>query len=194
MSKTKQAAKPARKRADWEAIERDYRTGRFTLRELEAKHGAAYATIGQRAKREGWTQDLRDAVRQATRAKLVEAITTQAITQGTHAVTQTVLEAAEVNKQVILKHRRWLSELANDAATLREKVLGMVDDVADVREAAVAVGAIEALTRTTKTLIDKEREAFSLNDAETPADPAPRWKDIPEGAAYEGYLRMTRAG
>jgi hypothetical protein len=42
-------APTAKRRAlDWEAIERDYRTGRFTLRELEAKHGTNNATIARK--------------------------------------------------------------------------------------------------------------------------------------------------
>ena len=35
--KSASKAAPPKKRADWDAIERDYRTGKFTLRELEAK-------------------------------------------------------------------------------------------------------------------------------------------------------------
>ena len=62
---------PARVRPDWQAVERDYRTGKFTLRELEHKHGAANSTIARRAAREGWSQDLSAAVRQATNAKLI---------------------------------------------------------------------------------------------------------------------------
>ena len=51
MADTKSSGTPApgRRRLDWEAIERDYRTGKFTLRELEAKHGANNATIARRA-------------------------------------------------------------------------------------------------------------------------------------------------
>jgi len=40
-------AKLGRRRIDWEAIERDYRTDKFTLRELEAKHGTNNATIAR---------------------------------------------------------------------------------------------------------------------------------------------------
>ena len=38
------AAVPARRRTDWEAVERDYRTGKFTLRELE---GLSYEEIAE---------------------------------------------------------------------------------------------------------------------------------------------------
>ena len=93
--------RPQNRRPDWEAVERDYRTGRFTLRELEAKHGAGYADISRRAKREGWQKDLAAVIRQATNAALLSDATTKAQSDAT----TVVLVAAEVNKQVILGHR-----------------------------------------------------------------------------------------
>lgn len=188
-----------RRKVDWEAVERDYRTGRFTLRELEAKHGPAYATIGQRAKREGWTQDLRKVIKQATHAKLAESLVaqaTQAHTQATQALTQSTVEvAAEAGKQVVLKHRGWLQALAEDAARLRAKLLEMSESVADVREAAVAVGAVEALTRTTKTLIEKERQAFQLDDdaRDTTSDATPvDWASMPPADCQVAVIGLLK--
>ena len=102
---TGKPAAPARKRADWEAVERDYRTGRFTLRELEAKHGPNNATIGRRADREGWTKDLSDAIRQATNAKVIAATVQQECSSAQQNAAVTVLAAAELGKQVILGQR-----------------------------------------------------------------------------------------
>ena len=96
---------PARKRADWEAVERDYRTGSFTLRELGDKHGATHTTIARRAEREGWTKDLTEAIRQATNAKVIEATVQQQCTSAHQNATDAVLGAAELNKQVILGQR-----------------------------------------------------------------------------------------
>lgn len=45
-----------RKKTDWEAVERDYRTGKYTLRELEARHGANNGLIARKSKKEGWTK------------------------------------------------------------------------------------------------------------------------------------------
>lgn len=109
-AKKKAPPKPARRRLDWEAIERDYRTGNFSLKELEAKHGAGYAAISRKATKDGWTKDLTQAVKQAT-AALVIAETTKRIAnevQSTTDVVQTadvVMVQAEVNKRVILAHR-----------------------------------------------------------------------------------------
>jgi len=41
---------------DWEAVERDYRAGTLSLRELSRKHGCSHSAIANRAGREGWTR------------------------------------------------------------------------------------------------------------------------------------------
>jgi hypothetical protein len=90
-----------KKRADWEAIERDYRTGRYTLRELEGRHGVSYAEISRHSKKQGWTKDLRDIIKHATDAALLR----ETVTEAQKDVTETILIAAEMNKAVILGHR-----------------------------------------------------------------------------------------
>lgn len=163
---TKPTKTPARKRVDWEAVERDYRTGQFTLRELEKKHGPAFATISQRAKREGWTQDLQEAVRQATSAKLIESLVTQESHKATQGTTQAVQAAAEVNKQVILGHRQQAANSRAAMETALAKVLSLADNVADIREAGALAAAVESLSRTSKLVIEIERKAFDIDTAE----------------------------
>lgn len=100
-----------RRRADWEAIERDYRTGKFTDQELADKHGNVITrqAISKMAKVKGWQKDLSVAVRAATKAKLIaeaaQAKVAEQVARGCEATTDTVLAVAEVNKQVILAHR-----------------------------------------------------------------------------------------
>lgn len=55
------------KRYDWELIEREYRTGRFSLAQLEARHGVNRSNISRRAKKYGWQKDLTERVRERTR-------------------------------------------------------------------------------------------------------------------------------
>lgn len=107
----------ARHKVDWQAVERDYRTGKFTLRELEAKHGPHNGTIARRANREGWTQDLTDAVRQATKAALISDMVEEC-SKAQQNTAVTVLAAAELNKQVILAHREEIKRLRNVGSDL----------------------------------------------------------------------------
>ena len=206
------AAPTKRKRADWEAVERDYRTGKFTLRELEARHGPSNSTIARRVEREGWTKDLTEAIRQATAAKLVAEIATQQeCSKAQQNAATTVLAAAELNKQVILGHRKELlnaralannmlaeltraATLDGDAELIAEVLAGDADEAALSRARMAvqrAVGlssrvtSLKALAETYTKLHTGERVAFSLDD-----DPDGQ-KDVPMSDAERASRLAT---
>lgn len=53
----------SRKRAvDWEAIERDYRAGIKTLRQIAEEHEITHGAVNKRAKAGGWVRGLKAAV------------------------------------------------------------------------------------------------------------------------------------
>ena len=122
------------KEVDWEAVERDYRTGTPTLRELAAKHGANHATIGRRAEKEGWTKDLTQAIRQATNAKLIQETIAQRCDGAQQNATETVLVAAELNKQVILGHRHGLSRITHIKRALLEQIEQAAENMTSLAE------------------------------------------------------------
>lgn len=158
MSMTKKA-KP-----DWAAIERDYRTGRFTLRELQEKHGPTASTIMRRAKKEGWEQDLSEAVRQATKAKLLKESAQQAraqqAQQAQHVAQQALAEvvdiAAEENKQVVLRHRSDITKTRNVALALLEE-LSFTTTNQDELERLLELSITEDMT---EDQVDAMRGAF----------------------------------
>lgn len=123
----KTPSKPAKRRTDWDAVERDYRTGKFTLRELEAKHGANNSLISRKAKAGGWTQDLADAIRQATNARLDEETVSKEVRNGAQKVSTVVLAVAEQNTKVILGHRTGLARLNE----IKNKLLNQIEQAAD---------------------------------------------------------------
>lgn len=185
------AAVAKRHKTDWEAIERDFRTGKFTLRELEAQHGVSYAQISRKATKYGWTKDLREVIKQATDA----AVLRETVTKAQKDVTETVLVAAEVNKQVILAHRHGLQELTQVKRTLLDQIqqaAALLPDLAEVVEmvrnpddngidrandALRKAMSRSALVDDLKKLADVdekvrkgEREAFGLDDIGRPED------------------------
>lgn len=181
-------AKPTRaaKGADWDAIERDYRTGRFTFRELEAKHGVPNTTIMRRQKRDGWSADLSKAVRQATNAALIQAQVQQECSDAQQNAATTVLAAAEVNKQVILGHRkhvasaialasglmdelRMLGTAKEDLERLAEIVGGddpeeMLRTIRKVTSVHTKVSSVKTLADAIDKLMRAERLAFGIDD------------------------------
>jgi hypothetical protein len=213
MTVKKQTARPsappkaakAKARTDWEAVERDYRTGTFTLRELGSRHGTNHTTVSRRADKQGWTKDLTEAIRQATNAKLIEATVQQECTGAHQAATNAVLGAAELNKQVILGHRsrvaravdvsmRMLAEL--DATTSKageiEALFEVLTEDMDERGKAAAqqqlrefmrlhsrVGSVHKLMDALGKAQALERIAFNIGDGGDGGDkPKPSAKSV----------------
>lgn len=199
-------------------MQRDYRTGKFTLRELEAKHGADNGLISRKAKKEGWTQDLSKAIKAATNAKLVEELVSKEISSSQQKVSNTVLAAAEANKDVILGHRKDIRMLARIAAELTEELrqLGKTDlnaiaemlmddsltqeQVAELRGAVSAVVKLptrslvaQRLSATWGRVIALERQAFGLDDPEAPppVDEIGELSDEELDARISERLRVT---
>lgn len=102
------------KHTDWEAIEREYRAGQLSVREIASRHSINASTISRRAKRDGWERDLTDQVRQRAKAKATESAgqyATQHATQhernSSNARDDEIVEAAaERGAEVINLHRR----------------------------------------------------------------------------------------
>ena len=153
-----------RRRVDWDAVERDYRTGQMTLRELAEKYGCSHQAIAKRAKGSEWTQDLGEQIRQATNAKLVAELVNHEVAKSGQEVANTVLAAAEVNTRVVLSHRKRLADLHRLAEDAQAKLEEMGCTLVDVREAGVFVQAVNGLASITKTLIEQERKAFGLDE------------------------------
>jgi hypothetical protein len=203
-----------RKRVDWEAVERDYRTGRFTDQELATKFGnlVSRQAITKMAKVKGWQKDLSSAVRQATKASLIadeakkkvaEQVANK-VAESCNATVDTVLIAAETNKQVILGHRRDIHALrsltmdmamelaqasrpdlnriaeilATEDATA-EQIDTVRADVAALTRLPSRILSVQRLAQAVTRLQLLERRAFGLDDPEQPP-PVDELGDIPD--------------
>lgn len=62
-----------RKPVDWEAVEREYRAGQLSLREIGRRIGLTDTAIRKRAKLCGWSRDLSDKVRREVRIEAVRS-------------------------------------------------------------------------------------------------------------------------
>ena len=66
----------AKKETDWESIERDYRAGLLSVREMAATYGVSHVAIMKRAKKDGWERDLSAKIK----AKAEALVTTREVT------------------------------------------------------------------------------------------------------------------
>jgi predicted DNA-binding protein YlxM (UPF0122 family) len=139
---------------DWDAVERDYRTGKFTLRELAEKYGPSHQAIAKRAKVHGWTQDLGEQIKQATNARLVAKLVDNEIAKGGQAVANSVLVAAEINTNVILGHRKGLQRITR----IKEALLDQIEQAA--AQLPELAEAIELVRKPDENGVDKANDAL----------------------------------
>ena len=121
------------KRNDWELIEREYRTGRFSLAQLEARHGVNRSNISRRAKKYEWKKDLTERVRERTQEKITRAtLPPEAQEAYSQDDEQIVEQAANENAAVVKGHRKNL-----------ERWRGITERFAALLEGQLAEGKIQ---------------------------------------------------
>jgi hypothetical protein len=171
----------AKAKADWEAIEREFRAGQLSVREIAAQQGISHTAINKRAKEQGWTRDLAKAVRQKVSDTLVSSEVSSVNAQ------EAIDTAAARGVELIRQHRRslgraqtiiekLLAELERGTDNLDEIEESIEDETADDKDSrrrnqmlkAVSLSSrastAAALSLTIKNIIPLERQAFSLDE------------------------------
>ena len=172
---------------DWEAVEKDYRAGIMSVAAISEKNGVSASQIKVRAKKGGWTRDLSEAIKARTRAKvsaidvseLVEQSAKESANKSAKLIQKAIEEASDVAAGVIIRHRadiRLQHERVHRLEGLFDDMLNKVPATskkdADSDVEALNVGdvfrmsqTLKAIVETRSKLIDKEREAFGINEA-----------------------------
>jgi hypothetical protein len=166
----------SRKIVDWEAVEREYRAGQFSLREIARQFALSDTAIRKRATASGWTRPLADKVREAVREKLVRADSSHDGSQATRASDDEIVDkAAGRGFQVQLSHRRDLAQLHGLKRVLAARLAMVLDGLAPE---CLCLGAkespgdlLEKLSRIDARLIPLERQAFNLDAAGPDGEP-----------------------
>lgn len=120
-------------RFDWAAIERDYRTGTYSNRELASRHGCSEAAVRGKAKAGNWSRDLSEQIRQRVREKTNRAAAEEIVKVETDA--QIVEQAAEVGASVVRGHQVLISR----AKTLTDKLFDLLEEQLDAGKIKVQV-------------------------------------------------------
>lgn len=183
------------KQPDWEAVERDYRAGLLSVREIASTCNVSHVAIHKRAKRDGWVRDLAAKIK----AKADSLVNTQAVNSEVNkerALTEKgIVDAnAQAIANVRMAHRtdigrsrriankllEELESITDENGTLRELIDQMREDEgpAALLEVAQKMASlpgrskiIKELSETLKTLIGLERQAYNL-EAETDGNPS----------------------
>ena len=103
------AAKPVapRKVVDWESVEIQYRAGIRSLKDIGREFDVSDAAIVKRAKRDGWTRDLKAKIHAKAESKVSESLVSAQVSAQTKVREREVIEAnASAMADVLLAHRR----------------------------------------------------------------------------------------
>lgn len=162
-----------RPKTDWEAIEREYRAGQLSIREIARKHDISDTAIRKEAKARGWARDLADKVRKAVREELVRTDGSQPGSQQQRATDAEIVDAAKrVGVEVQLTHRRDLQQLHGLKRVLADRLATVLQggrpDGPCLGDKESPGDLLEKLSRVTARLIPLERQAHNL-DAEPDA-------------------------
>lgn len=104
-----------RKQLDWESIEKHYRAGKLSIREIGRRCGCDEKQIRRRARAEGWVRDLSEKINEAVRNKVVR------ITDPTE---REIVESASNECAAVLTLQR------KDIIVLREFEEKLLEDLA----------------------------------------------------------------
>lgn len=168
---------PTKKQAyDWEAIEREYRAGQLSVREIAQQYGCSHTAIQKKAKAGGWSRDLASRVRKEVAKKLVADSTVASGNATTGDEDQIVEAAATRGAEVIRIHRRDIRALSELVAKLRNEVetgtklylstyRGEIIQKTVSLSAAEKAAAVANLAAAEHKLVALERQAFNLNDS-----------------------------
>lgn len=190
--------KAKRPPVDWEAVEREYRAGIKTLRQIGEEFGCSHVGVNKKAEREGWPRDLSAKIKELADAKVTKALVTKEVTKETAVSERQVIEAsAEMMAEVIRSHHRLLTRLRGIAMLLLDRLeaelegtdlfrqLGEmmaspdefgVDKVGDLYRKVIALptqtDTAKKLAEMLKTIIELERKVFKI-DEQKPAEVNP---------------------
>ena len=191
-----------KRQIDWECIERDYRAGIRSLREIAAEHGISHQAIKKRAERDSWDRDLGAKIKAKAEALVAKREVTAQVTVATKTAEVAVVQAnAEAIATVRLSHRsdirrfkalvvQLLAECEAESGDpslfvelgeiLRQPDDNQQDRLNDAYRKAISlpqrIKGVKELADTLKTLIALEREAWGLASYVEP---------VQQTAAYE---------
>ena len=183
-------AKAKRPAVDWESVEREYRAGIRSLKDIGAEFGVSDAGILKRVKKEGWVRDLGPKIKAKAEALVSEREVSERVSAQTTVSERQVIDAnAEMMANVIRGHHKLLTRLRGIAMLLMDRLeaelegtelfrqLGVMmanpDEfgVDKMYELFVKVTALPVQTDTgkklaemLKTIIELERKVFKIDE------------------------------
>lgn len=181
---------------DWEAIEREYRAGVISVREIGRAFKVSDTAIRKRATADGWERDLTKKVKERTRSKVVRELGSQGGSHPQRVQTdaEIVENASETQVAIHRLHRADIASGRGLVSTLFRELAESTDNRHEIDEAieeetakdtngkraammrrAVALpnraATLMSLSSALKNLIALERQAYNIDEGFGGEDP-----------------------
>lgn len=209
----------ARKAVDWEAVEREYRAGIRSLRDIGDEFGCSHAAVRKRAEKEGWARDLSARIQAAIDDKVSRAEVSKSVSVETKIAERDIVEAnATCIAQKVLEQREDIRAARSVVRKLFVECEAQVDNAPELEELGELMRDPEAsfdrlndtyrkvtslagrvkvakdLADALRVLIELERKVLRIKDDTSLEDLG---RAIGEGAAMsaaEAYAALIAAG
>lgn len=176
---------------DWESIERDYRAGVLSVREIASKHGPSHTAINKKAKAEGWERDLKAKIKAKADSLVSRSEVSTEVSTETLETERVLIESnAQAIANVRLNHRGDIRRYRRLAGKLLDELesttdhLDLFEQLGELLRAEDENGqdkrndiyqrvlelpsrskVMKEMSDTLKTLIMLERQAYDLDNA-----------------------------
>lgn len=181
-----------KKPIDWEAVERDYRAGILSVREIGLANGCTHTAINKRAKAEGWARDLKAKIKAKAEALVSKREVSKEVSSKAAETERQIIDAnAEAIVSIRMGHRNDIRR----SRALTNKLLEELEGLTDNRELFEQLGELmhspddkgmdrlndlyrkvvelpnrtkvmKELADTLRILIALERQAYNLDEQE----------------------------
>lgn len=164
---------------DWDAVEAEYRTGKYSNRQLGQRFGVSESAIRGRAKRYAWQKDLSKVVQQQTRIKSTQTAVTDKVREKREQ-SGSDLDAPLTDKEIIEAAAEQGATIIGQHQKRIAQYQGIVERFADQLSAQVDTGKISVISK-----------SGDLIEVDTPLDYV--GKSLSNGAmALERLVKLER--
>lgn len=145
---------------DKEGIEREFRAGMKSLREIGDEFAVSHVYVSKLAREKGWERDLSAKIRAKAEALVSKEAVTSLVNVGSKLDERAVIEAnAQVQASIRREHRTDIQRTKRIVNKLLEKLEGLPTKEDTLKEQA---SVVKQLADTQRVVVAMEREAFGI--------------------------------
>lgn len=171
-----------RKTVDWESVEREYRAGVRSLRDIASEFGCSEGAIRKKAKTEEWTRDLSAKINSRADELVRKAeVRKEVRNEATISEREQINASAQMLADKVINQREDVKRARSTVQRLWKLVDDELDKLNDMYLSAIGlpqqVKNVKLLADALRVLVELERKVLRLDDAEPPPDPLTKYTD-----------------